>query len=337
MSFWPGLLHRLLAREDLSVEDAGEAMRRMLAGQATPAEMAAFLIALRAKGETAEELAGLSGAVLEASPTVEAPPATLDPCGTGGDGLGTFNVSTVSAFVLAGAGVTVAKHTDGAVSSRCGSAEVLAALGAPVARSAEEAARALGEVGLAFLDAPAMHPPLAHVAAVRDELQVATTLDFLWPLTNPARPETQLVGVADAMMMESMAGALAARGTRAWVVRGTDGMDEVTTTGPTEILEVRRSIVQRFHLLPIEVGVSVARPEQLAGGDARHNAGIASAVLQGERGPARDLVVLNTAASLVVAGTTDEVPEAVPVAEESIDSGRAGQALTRLIGSAQRA
>ena len=336
MSFWPDVLQRLVLEEDLPSETAAEAMRRISSGQATPAQMSGFFIALRAKGETPEEAAGLAQVLLEASPPVETPGPVLDTCGTGGDGLGTFNVSTVAAFVVAASGVPVAKHADRAVSSNCGSTDVLEALGVKVATTPGQVARDLGDVGISFLDAPAFHPSLRHTAAVRDEIEVATMLDFLWPLTNPARPFAQLVGVADPTMLPVIAGALSLRGTRAYVVRGTDGLDEVATTGPTEIFEVRKGMVQQFHLLPIEVGVPVTRLELLAGGDPSRNAEIAASVLGAEPGPARDVVLINAAAALVVAAVAEEVGAGVEMAAEAIDSGRAAGVLTRLIEVSNR-
>jgi anthranilate phosphoribosyltransferase len=274
--------------------------------------------------------------VLESAPPVAAPAEVMDTCGTGGDGLGTFNVSTVTAFVVAGAGVPVAKQADRAVSSECGSADVTEALGIRLATSPDQAERDLAEAGLAILFAPSFHPSLARTAAVRDELEVATVLDFLWPLTNPARPSGQLVGVADPAMLPVMAGVLASRGTRAYVVRGADGLDEITLTGPTEVFEVRKGMTQRFHLLPIEVGVPVASIEQLAGGGAEANATRARQILGGEPGPAREAVLVNAAAALVVAGIADEVADGVGRAAEVIDSGKAAAVLDRLVESSNR-
>jgi anthranilate phosphoribosyltransferase len=335
-SFWPTVLGRLLASEDLSPEEAGHAMRLIMAGEASTAQLVAFAVALRGKGETAPEVAALAGAMLEAAPVVETPGPAVDTSGTGGDGLGTFNVSTLAAIVAAGAGVLVAKHGNRAVSSRCGSADLLEGLGVNIALGAEGVGRCLGECGIGFMFAPVFHPSLGVLSVPRKEVGAQTVFDFLGPLTNPAGPAGQVVGVSDSRMQSVMAGVYAKRGTRAYVVRGVDGLDEITTTGPTALMDVAGGAILEGHLLPIEVGVRTARLEELVGGDLETNMGVAKSVLAGEKGPAREIVAVNAAAALVVAEVDDQLHEALPRAFESIDSGKASQVLSNWIEISNR-
>lgn len=335
-AFWPAILGRLIAREDLSDDETGQAMRVILGGEATPAQVAAFAVALRAKGETARELFGLADAVLERAPQVKTPGPVVDTSGTGGDGAGTINVSTIAAFVAAGGGAMVAKLANRAVSSECGSADVLEALGVKVALDPEGVTRCLEECGIGFMFAPLFHPALEHAAAARKEMGVPTVFDFLGPLTNPARPAAQLVGVTDERLVPVIAGVLAARRTKGYAVRGTDGTDEITTTGPTEVYEVNAGTFFQYHVLPIELGVPVARPEELAGGDPESNARVARAVLSGERGPARDIVCVNAGAALSAAGLTEDIQNGLQLAAESIDSGKAARVLDRVIEVSNR-
>src|SRR5438132_6711407 len=276
--FWPAVLNRLLAREDLPSEDASSAMRRIMSGEATPAQIAAFVVALRSKGETPAEVGGLAAAMLELAPRVEAPGAVVDTCGTGGDRAGTINVSTVAAIVAAGAGAVVAKHGNRAASSRCGSADLLEALGVKVALQPEGVSRCLDECGIGFMFAPVFHAAMAHAAGPRREMGIPTVFNFLGPLTNPARPAGQVVGVADGRMLPVLAGVLAARGTRAVVVRGDDGLDEITTAGTSTVIETDAGNVRDYTLDPTSLGLSLARPEDLAGGDAEANARVARSV-----------------------------------------------------------
>ena len=327
--FWPGTLSRLLAREDLSRDDAAAAMHRIMSGEATPAQVAAFVVALRAKGETPEEVAGLASVMLGFAPRVETPGPVVDTCGTGGDRAGTINVSTIAAIVAAGAGAVVAKHGNRAASSRCGSADLLEALGVKVALAPDEVSRCLSEAGIGFMFAPVFHAAMAHAAGARKEMGIPTVFNFLGPLTNPARPSAQVVGVADARMQPVLAGVLAERGTRAFVVRGHDGIDEITTTGPSHVIEAVGGATNAFELDPSALGVAISAPADLAGGDAERNAEVARAVLGGEPGPARDIVALNAAAALTVAGTADDLAGGLDAARESIDSGRAAAVLAR--------
>jgi anthranilate phosphoribosyltransferase len=331
MDFWPATLGRLIAGEDLDPETATQAMRRVMSGEATPAQVAALAVALRAKGETAGEVAGLARAMLELAPPVEAPGEVVDTCGTGGDRAGTINVSTIAAIVAAGAGAVVAKHGNRAASSRCGSADVLEALGVKVALQPDGVARCLAQCGIGFMFAPVFHAAMAHAAGPRKELGVPTVFNFLGPLTNPARPASQVVGVADPRMQPVLAGVLAERGTRAYVVRGSDGLDEITTTGPSVAYDTASGRPERFELDPSELGIAPASPADLAGGDAAHNASVARAVLSGERGGARDIVVLNAAAALTVAGIAPDMSEGLERGAESLDSGKASAVLDRWI------
>ncbi|MGH2555506.1 MAG: anthranilate phosphoribosyltransferase [Actinomycetota bacterium] len=336
-AFWPAILGRLIAHEDLSVDDAAQAMRCILRGDATSAQVAAFAVALRAKGETAAELTGLAGAVLELAPKVETPAPVVDTSGTGDDRSGTFNVSTMAAIVVAGGGAVVAKQGDRAVSSRCGSADFLEAIGVKIALDSDGVTRCLAECGIGFMFMPAFHPALEHAAAARNEIGIPTVFDFLGPLTNPARPGAQVVGVWDQRMLSVVAGVLSDRKSRGYVVRGTDGLDEITTTGPTEVYEVNAGTHFQYHVLPIELGVPVARPDDLAGGDPETNVRVAKAVLSGAEGPARDIVCVNAAAALSAAGLADDIEDGLQRAAESIDSGKAAGVLERWIEVSNRA
>ena len=312
----------------LTEDEARDAMRLILEGAATPVEMAAFVIALRMKGETVEELTGFARAMREAAGTLPLDPADgllLDTCGTGGDGMGTFNISTLAAFVIAGAGVRVAKHGNRSISNRGGSsADCVESFGVTLALSREQAAAAIRETGIAFLFAPAFHPSMHHVQPVRLELKLRTAFNMLGPLTNPAGASVQLAGAFSRRAAELMAGALARLGLkRGFVVHGSDGLDEVTTTGPTFVYAIEHGRVEERTLTPEDFGVARARPEDLAGGDPVRNAEIACAVLAGRPGAARDIVLVNAALALVAAGTAGDVRAGMRIAGESIDSGAA--------------
>lgn len=328
---WPHLLSRLTAGGSLSAQESAEAMLAIMSGEATPAQVAGFLMALRTKGETVDELEGLSGVALElAQPVVSASPV-VDTCGTGGDRSGTFNVSTVAAIVVAGAGATVAKHGNRAASSRCGSADLLEALGVAIDLGRQGVQRCLADAGIAFMFAPVFHPAAAHAAGPRRELRVPTVFNFLGPLTNPARPAAQVVGVSDPRMLPLVAEVLARRGTRASVFRGEDGLDELTTTGLSTVFEARDHELREETLDPAELGFARARPEDLLGGDVARNLAIARGVLAGESGPPRDVVLLNAAAALEVAGRAQTLRQGVELAAEAIDSGRAQHTLERWV------
>jgi anthranilate phosphoribosyltransferase len=322
-------LERVSQRQNLSVEDAREAMRTILAGDANQPQIAGFLMALRTKGETVEELVGFARAMREMAEPVDAGldgRTILDTCGTGGDGAGTFNISTVAAFVVAGAGVHVAKHGNRAVTSGkgCGSADLLESLGINTAFSPAQAARAIREVGIGFLLAPAVHTAMKHAHPVRLDLKVRTVFNLLGPLTNPAAATSQLAGAPSDHAAELIAGALAALGLRrGFVVHGSDGLDEITTTGPTLAFEIRDGQVERRILEPSDFAVRRAEPGELEGGSGERNCRIARAVLAGEHGPARDIVLVNSAAALVAAGKVETFLEGMAIGTVSIDSGAA--------------
>ncbi|MGH9283872.1 MAG: anthranilate phosphoribosyltransferase, partial [Acidimicrobiales bacterium] len=330
---WAGVLRRLMAREDLSLDEAGAALSEVLEGAATPAQLAAFAVALRMKGETAEEMAGLVQAlVAHAEPlAVDDPASVVDTCGTGGDRSGSINVSTLSALVVAGAGARVCKHGNRAASSMSGSADVLEALGVAVDLGPEGAARCLSEAGMAFCFAPRFHPGYRHVGPTRRELGVPTVFNFLGPLANPARPGRQVVGVSDPAMAETMLRALMASGAvRAMVVYGDDGLDELTTTTTSTVLELEGGELRRTSVDPASLGISLATAADLKGGDPATNAGHARRVLDGERGPHRDIVLLNAGAALLVAGLAGSLAGGVQAAAAFIDEGRAAGVLDRL-------
>src|SRR6266568_4676616 len=329
--FWPPILTRLLAREDLSAGEASGAMRRIMTGEASPAQIAAFVVALRSKGETPAEVGGLAAAMLELAPRVETPGPVVDTCGTGGDRAGTVNVSTMAAIVAAGAGAVVAKHGNRAASSRCGSADLLEALGVKIALESDGVSRCLEECGIGFMFAPVFHSAMAHAAGPRKEMGIPTVFNFLGPLTNPARPSAQVVGVSDRRMQPVLAGVLAERGTRAYVVLGQDGLDEITTTGPSTVIETEAGDTVARELDPDELGFARAKPGDLLGGDAAHNADVARRLLAGDKGPVRDIVLLNAAAALTVAGLAGDLPDGLLRSSESIDSGNASAALDQWI------
>nr|WP_217915638.1 anthranilate phosphoribosyltransferase [Miltoncostaea marina] len=330
-------IDRMLDGEDLGREGASEALDAILSGEAGDAQTAAFLIALRAKGETAEELAGLAATVRARAERV-APPsgAFIDTCGTGG-GRPTFNISTTSTFVVAGAGVAVAKHGNRSATSKCGSADVLEALGARIDLGPDEVARCLDETGLGFMFAPSHHPAFRHIVPVRRALGVRTIFNLLGPLTNPAGAPRQLLGVSDAAYLERMGQALAVLGCeRALLVRGRDGMDEVSSAAVTDVVAVDDGEVRRSTIDPAALGVTAPADGELAGGDPAHNAEVLRGVLGGRRGPARDVVVLNAAAAIWLAGVADGLEPAMALAEASIDEGAARDRLDAFVAATRR-
>jgi anthranilate phosphoribosyltransferase len=330
------LLHVVAAGQSLTEAQAQQAMAALLAGESTPVLTAAFLTALRVKGETVEELTGFARAMRAVATTVPLDAAcrpVLDTSGTGGNGTSTFNVSTVTAFVVAGAGVRVAKHGNRSISSRCGSADVLEALGVRTAVDPETVARAIREVGIGFLFAPAFHGATRNVQPVRIELKMRTAFNFLGPLTNPARAEIQVTGTWSDEAAEKIAGALARLGShRAYVVHGSDGLGELTITGPSTVFAVQHGTVSRVELSPADFGLKPQSPDGIQGGDAEQNRAIAESILRGDRGAARDIVLMNAALALVTAEKAQDFREGVTQAEESIDSGAAAAKLTQLRG-----
>jgi anthranilate phosphoribosyltransferase len=328
---WPRTLQTLVSHGSLSTDEAAEAMRAIMAGDVTPGQVGGFLMALRTKGETVDELEGLARAALEFANPVTPPSPVVDTCGTGGDRRGTFNISTLAAVVAAGAGVSVAKHGNRAASSSCGSADLLEALGVKIDLDAAGVERCLAEAGIAFMFAPVFHPAFGHAGPVRRELRVPTSFNFLGPLTNPARPTAQVVGVSDERMLPLMAQVLARRETRAKLFRGEDGLDELTTTGPSVVLDVEDGEIRETTLDPAAIGISRASPDDLRGGDAGESATIARSILGGEAGPRRDVAVLNAAAALEVAGVAADLEEGRALAGAAVDDGRAATTLDRWI------
>jgi len=337
---WPGVLSRLAAGHHLAAEEAAAALADVLEGNATPSQLAAFIFGLRCKGETVEEMTGLVRAMLGASQPVVVPDdlrgRLVDTCGTGGDRAGTINVSTVAALVVAGAGVPVCKHGNRAASSRAGSADVLEALGVVVDLGPAQVARCIDEAGIGFCFAPRFHASLRHAGPTRRELGVPTAFNFLGPLANPARLSRQVVGVGDPAMAEKMAGVLTANGARhVMVVYGHDGLDELTTNGPSTVVESRHGELRVMEVDAAALGLAPARPDQLKGGDAATNAELARRVLAGQRGPHRDIVVLNAAAALVVGEAAHDLASGVEQAAAAVDDGRAAAALERLVACSQ--
>ncbi|MBC7342035.1 MAG: anthranilate phosphoribosyltransferase [Clostridia bacterium] len=330
-------INRLVAGESLGEIEAEAIMGLIMSGEATPAQIGALLAALRLKGETVEEITGFARAMRSmAQPVAASRPALIDTCGTGGDGSHTFNISTIAALVLAGAGITVAKHGNRSVSSRCGSADVLEALGVKVDLPPVAASRCLDQVGIGFLFAPAFHQAMRYAAGPRKEIGIRTVFNLLGPLTNPAAPPYQVVGVYDADLTEIVAAVLGRLGCRrAFVVHGGDGLDEVTTTGTSKITRLDQDRVETFYLDPEQVGLRRARPEDLAGGNAQENADIARRVLSGEKGPRRDVVLLNAALGLVAAGAAADLAAGLAAAAQSIDSGAAMEKLEAMIEFSQ--
>lgn len=335
---WPEILTSILDRRDLSVSESTWAMRKVMAGEATPSQLAGFLLALRAKGETVDEIVGFRDAILEAALPLPVPAEVLDIVGTGGDRFGTVNISTMSAIVAAASGIPVVKHGNKAASSASGSSDVLGALGIDLTLSPERVAEVLGEVGITFAFASAFHPGFRHAGPTRAELGVPTVFNFLGPLCNPARAEANAVGVASLDRVPLITGVFRTRGATALVFRGDDGLDELTTTGHSRVWEISRGDVHEHDLDPRDIGIPLADIGDLLGGDAAHNAAIVHRVLQGEPGPVRDIVLLNAAAGIVSywlfqdAGQVqrpivERLAEARDAAAETIDSGAAAAKL----------
>ncbi|HSL23410.1 MAG TPA: anthranilate phosphoribosyltransferase [Vicinamibacterales bacterium] len=327
------LLEKLHRRQDLTEEEASAAMAEIMDGHAQPAQIAALLIALSMKGERPAEIVGFARAMRERAVKVRAPEGmVVDTCGTGGDGAHTFNVSTIAALVAAACGLRVAKHGNRSVSSRCGSADVFDQLGVKIDAAPAAVERALERAGIAFFFAPTFHPSMKHAAPTRRELGVRTAFNLLGPLTNPVGASRQLVGVPRPELTELVARALARLGSeRAWVVHGADGLDEISTTGYTKVSEARDGSVRTFYLHPADVGLPKAAAGALKGGDPARNADIARRVLAGEHGPARDVVLFNAGAMLLVAGSASDLRDGLRLASGAIDSGKAASVLERLV------
>ena len=333
------LIEKLVRHEDLTAEEASAAMQQVMDGNAPPAALAGLLSALAMKGERPAEIVGFArtmraNAVKLTSPAGE----VFDTCGTGGDRSGTFNISSAAALVVAACGVKVAKHGNRSVSSRCGSADVFEQLGVNVAAAPAVVERTLRDAGIAFFFAPTFHPSMKHAAPTRRELGIRTAFNLLGPLTNPAGASRQIVGVPRPELTELLARALLMLGsTRAWVVHGADGIDEISTTGYTKVSECRDGAVHTFYVHPADFGIAKAAPDDLKGGDAAANADIVRSVLDGRGGAPRDVVLLNAGAALFVAGRAASVPAGIKLAAAAVDSGSARTTLDRMARSSQQA
>ncbi|WP_313541175.1 anthranilate phosphoribosyltransferase [Leifsonia aquatica] len=341
---WSSVLTSLLAGEDLSVADAAWAMDQVMTGQSTDAQLAGFLIALRVKGETVDEIVGFRDAILDHAVPLPVDPMALDIVGTGGDRFGTVNVSTTASIVAAAAGVPVIKHGNKAASSSSGSSDVLAALGIDLALPAERVAEVLNKTGITFAFASAFHPGFANAGSVRSQLGVPTVFNYLGPLCNPARPEASAVGVATLDRIPLIVGVFQTRGATALVFRGDDGLDELSTTGHSHVWEVSRGLVTEHDIDPRDLGIPRAKIEDLLGKDAAYNAAVVRAVLAGEEGPVRDIVLLNAAAGLVsyeLASDPSRVQDSIldrfrsqmAVAAQAIDSGAAAAKLDEWVAA----
>jgi anthranilate phosphoribosyltransferase len=329
---WPHVLSLLLAGENLPEDLTAVAMVEIMEGAATPTQIAGFVVALRAKGETTDEVAGLVRTMRDYAQKVEVAGDVLDTCGTGGDRSGTFNVSTAAALVCAGAGVRVAKHGNRAASSRCGSADVLEALGVKIDLPPDGVATCIARAGIGFCFAPVFHPAMRHAGTPRKELGVATIFNFLGPLTNPAGATYQALGVADPRMLERMVETLKRFGSKHVVAfHGDHGLDELSTTGPSQIVELKDGGIERWTLDPAELGLPKANLDDIKGATAEENAAAIRSVLGGDAGPKRDIVLLNAAAGLLAAGVASDMAEGLTSAAKAVDSGAAARALDLLV------
>jgi len=336
---WPEVLSRLIAGTDLSGEQTGWVMREVLAGEATPSQIAGFAVALRAKGETVDEVEGLVATMYEFATPLTYDGRAVDIVGTGGDRSHTVNISTMAALVAAAAGVPVVKHGNRAASSSCGSADVLEGLGLPLDLPAQRVAEVAREVGLTFCFAPVFHPALRHSAVPRRELGVATTFNMLGPLANPSRPQAQAVGVADARMAGIIAGVLAKRGVDGFVFRGHDGLDEITTTTTSQIWSIVEGTVTEQELDPADLGLPYVQPEELRGGDVAFNVDVVHRLLDAEPGAVRDAVLLNAAAGVAAydvrdAPLVERLSAGLERAAEAVDSGKAKAKLAEWLAAA---
>ncbi len=338
---WSATINTLIDGTDITADHAAAALTSILEGDATSAQIAGYVVALRSKGETADELAGMLGAARAAMTTVPLTEAERDACidvvGTGGDGSNSINVSTMASLVVAGAGERVCKHGNRSASSQAGTADVFETLGVAIDLHPEGVARCVREAGIGFCLATSFHPAFRFAGPPRREMGISTAFNLLGPMANPGRVRRQLIGVADPRFARPMADALAAQGVvSAWVVHG-GGLDELTTTGPSEVISLDRGQITSFTVDPASLGVAPATRDDLVGGSADDNAAVVHAVLGGAGGPHRDIVLLNAAAALVVAGRTSELAEGLDVAAESIDSGKAAEALAQMVAVSQDA
>lgn len=328
---------KVIEGEDLRRAEMTDAMNQIMSGEATDAQIGAFLIALRVKGERVDEIAGAASVMREkATPIVTKHDVIVDTCGTGGDHSGTFNISTTAAFVAAGAGLCVAKHGNRSVTSQSGSADVLSALGVNIEASPETVSRCLDDVGIGFLFAISLHGAMKYAIGPRREIGTRTIFNAFAPLTNPAGAKRQVIGVYSAALTETLAGVLGTLGSeRAFVVHGSDGLDEMTLTGPTRVSELKNGSVSTYDVSPGDFGLAQAPADALKGGDADYNAEITRSILNGEEGPRRDIVLLNAAAAIVAGDKARDLQEGVQVAAEAIDSGKALEKLEGLVAASR--
>ena len=328
---------KVIEGADLSRSEMTDVMNQIMSGEATDAQIGAFLIALRVKGESVDEIAGAASVMREkATPIATRHDVIVDTCGTGGDHSGTFNISTTAAFVAAGAGLCVAKHGNRSVTSQSGSADVLGALGVNIEASPETVSRCLDDVGIGFLFAISLHGAMKYAIGPRREIGARTIFNALGPLSNPAGATRQVVGVYSAALTETLAGVLGTLGAeRAFVVHGSDGLDEMTLTGPTRVSELKNGSVSTYDVSPEDFGLAQAPADALKGGDADYNAEITRSILNGEEGPRRDIVLLNAAAAIVAGDKASDLNEGVQIAAEVIDSGKALEKLEGLVAASR--
>ncbi|HML13944.1 MAG TPA: anthranilate phosphoribosyltransferase [Xanthobacteraceae bacterium] len=332
MDDFKALIGKVATGAELTVQESASAFDRMMSGEATPSQMGALLMGLRVRGETVDEITGAVTTMRAKMLTVEAPQGAIDVVGTGGDASGSYNISTCAAFIVAGAGVPVAKHGNRALSSRSGAADVLAALGVCIDLGPEAIARCIAQAGIGFMFAPLHHPAMKHVGPTRVELGTRTIFNLLGPLSNPAGVKRQMVGVFSRHWVEPLAKVLGRLGSeRAMVVHGSDGLDEITTAGSTSVASLENGTVRTFEISPEDVGLPKADPKRLLGGDAEANAAALLSVLKGEKSPYRDVAIFNAAAALVVAGRAKDFADGMTLARTSVDSGEAEGRLDRLI------
>ena len=325
-------LHKIGARTDLTGAEMRDVMNVIMSGEATPSQIGAFLMGMRVKGETVGEIAAAVSILREKMVKVEVPQGAIDIVGTGGDGAGTLNISTASAIVVASTGQPVAKHGNRALSSKSGAAECLQALGVKLDLTPEQIGRCVREAGIGFMFAPAHHPAMKHVGPARQEIGTRTLFNLLGPQSNPAGVHKYMLGVYDRKWAEPVAAALLAnRATDAWVVAGSDGLDEITTTGPTFVASIKAGNLTSFEVSPADAGLPLAKPEDLKGADPAHNAARLTELLEGAKTPYRDIVLMNAGAAFIVAGKADTLREGAALATEAIDSGKAWATLRRLV------
>ncbi|HRF09738.1 MAG TPA: anthranilate phosphoribosyltransferase [Xanthobacteraceae bacterium] len=337
MEKFRALIGKVATGASLTQEESAHAFDKMMSGEATPSQMGAFVMALRVRGETVDEIAGAVSTMRSKMLPVDAPAGAIDVVGTGGDAAGSYNISTCAAFIVAGAGLPVAKHGNRALSSKSGAADVLSALGVNIELKPEGIAKCIKEAGIGFMFAPSHHPAMKHVGPTRVELATRTIFNLLGPLSNPAGVKRQMVGVFARHWIEPLAKVLGALGSeKAWVVHGSDGLDEITTNGVTHVAELSGGKVRMFDISPDDAGLKSSKPGELKGGEAIYNAEALRAVLDGQMGPFREVAVFNAAAALLVAGKADDLKAAAALAAKSIESGAAKARLEKLVAVSKK-